>query len=263
MMNSKLIKPVIVRGRSIIPFGRRAEIKLVPSTTNCSHKNWELSAKGLLWRRLVVRGENEQIEVVEHLFGLLFLLGLDQVDIQQLRGQGLPYDNSAGLFYTSLSEYAVPNEEPKREVTPQIACAYRKGDAYVRFDPGQAGEGLTFKVHVAYAGYGGITVTVNTDSLDIRAIASARSQIKPAWFHRLTQHFFGGIVLSQQDDAVTRERKLRELAYHRILDLCGALYMLKKPGEAWVGTISTHLAGHQADIEFIKQLGQFGFAKVA
>lgn len=215
--------------------------------------NWKRESTAFHYVRLSSGGE--QLDIVEHLLGYLYLRSFSGLLLEVPKRVGIPYDGCAKIFHDQIDQFALKKSKERNPVTVKRPLEMSMKRGYLRFLPAEQGDDdLYFDVRVNYAGFGEYHLQTSFKLLDVNQVAKARSYGRPGlqrvmaeFFHR-TEHF---VWLDQESVA----EQLKEIAFHRILDLCGALALADIPSQhRLAGRIETCFAGHSDDLRLLNGL---------
>lgn len=276
-MRRVLTRPVTITGRNV--FGLPAYVALRPIETRgvwwqpregakpvlISHTRLESRAFHCI--ALSLHPRRWSLHIPEHLLGILCAAGMDGLMVQTGR-TGLPYDGCAKLFWEAL-EPASREEGELLRYTPNEPVEVRVGGdsaKSIQFLPDTQASTLRITVTVDYADVGTHTLSVALDEVDLALLAASRPWGR-TWVSELAATICGTrsrfVWFDREDHHAQREQKLTEVAWHRILDLLGALLHAFPSGGMLVGTIeSMPRVGHAADVRLVQQLHRVGVQPV-
>ncbi len=200
---------------------------------------------------LVSLGEKPQLHVVEHLFSALYGLQLFNVRIDV-------YGNEIPFFDGSSQEFVVSLQDMQNRIVPDIlrfnkCISVRLGESFIRYEPlDEEKLIIEMELHHPHIKMQKIAIELNEDSY-IHEIAPARTFVftdeKDTRLKNLPPY---GIGITK--DNVYSSEPLRfsnELVRHKILDLLGDLFVLKKKLS---GKIRCRNTSHYLNFLFVKKL---------
>ena len=258
-------------GRGI--FGSRTTLTITPTKESgifWKPKNAEpillcdarLSANPLHY--LTLRCHDWVLRMPEHLLGCLGALGVDGI-VFSPENSSLPYGRGAQLFYEALLPHleargTFPHYTPKERIFVEAGPG-----RFIRFMPSDSPE-LHYCVQVNYPDVGYTTLEGTLERADLRALCCARPYGRNKFYKLLSKilvHHKTALWFEENDSDEKQQEKLNEIAWHRLLDLLGALLWVTPPGAALSGRIVTRLVGHAADMELAKELTRVGLRQIA
>ncbi len=209
-----------------------------------------------------------QLNIPEHLLGMLYAVGLDKVMIE-LPKPRLPYSRGAKIYWDALKKNVVGSGYHHLCTPRQNVTVENKRGGKIEFTPGVPGcEKLTYEIFVSYPELGEMTLTgVVGDANDFAELFSARSYMRTRAHRFLAQtasEFLNWphtdiAVYKESDSEEARQAVLRELCFHRLLDLLGALMHVCPKGNRIVGHMKTRFTGHEGDVELVQKMRPMGF----
>ncbi|MCW9054625.1 MAG: UDP-3-O-acyl-N-acetylglucosamine deacetylase [Candidatus Pacebacteria bacterium] len=263
MIRNTLLKEVEINGRDA--FGKTARVVLSP-----------IGAPGIYWNAdgtdvpldkvcitahpylhcLKLSHKKAELYVPEHLLGYLYAAGVDGVRISASR---LPYDGCAVLFHKMIGP------QLKRSgvfscVTPTTmieipVCSGRSLEIHPSEETNQT-RTLVYRIVVNYESIGESILEGDLDQIDIAALSHARPYGRPVL--KVLSQIFGRkdqFVWFEQNEGISSQEKLEEIATHRLLDLLGALLCVTPKGTRLAGRIiSPQFANHQSDMLLVEEL---------
>jgi UDP-3-O-[3-hydroxymyristoyl] N-acetylglucosamine deacetylase len=200
---------------------------------------------------LVSLGTSPKIKIIEHLFSALYGLNLFTVKIDFWSNEIPFFDGSSEPFVTLLSSMESVN--PIDHFMPQRAITLKSGNSFLRYEPAQNTH-LTIDMQLShpYITTQRIVIIVNKKNY-IREIAPARTFVYTTDDDPRLKNLppYGIGVTRESFYAATPLRFHDELVRHKILDLLGDLYVMKK---RLVGKITAQNTSHCMNLKFVKKL---------
>ncbi len=278
MNRTELSRPVHVSGPSA--FGRQTTCILEPIRDPGIHVKLPtgevvpLSDMTLevnrLFHFLTLRWKTFILRVPEHLLGLIFNLGLDNVLINPRRFR-LPYDGGAKIFWDAIRPALHPSGAIEWRTVPAPLTVTASPDRYMTLLPAAPGcRSFAFDINVGYPELGEVTVRgVAGEAGQTERLCSARPYLRNrgiaavgalaralGWPH-------GEITVSLTADTdAAKTALLEELCWHRLLDMLGSFMAVSPPGGRIAGSIVTRRVGHAADVELMRQIRKTSWVKV-
>lgn len=261
----KLANPVIISNPDL--FGRNAKISFFPVNQKGWH--WQcdpneppvsISADLLSFkrRRLVLAHEKYELNIFEHI-GVLRWAGLDGIKICSTKWP--PYDGRSWESYQLLHRAFKETDEPVKWCTLDhtVMCSFPGVESrFTKVIPDCEG---ALKLHIIseYEGIGmkEILIRFPASSSTLEKILKA---FAPGWPSKLfylewLASKFGWPHLRKSlwpNCGKAKEEIIEQFAYHRALDLLGALSLIH-PTRMLSGTVISYCSGHWADVQLIKQ----------
>ncbi|HEY4502504.1 MAG TPA: UDP-3-O-acyl-N-acetylglucosamine deacetylase [Candidatus Paceibacterota bacterium] len=261
-----LNKPITILGRGA--FGGNANLTLEPvdklgifwniNGMDVPLGKTRIVAHPRLHYLALLSGKNI-LRVPEHLLGFLYASGIDGVSTHSKR---LPYDGCAQEFYEQVfcSDDLRLKDHFDCYTTNESVGVPAANGRMLEFKPSNNPCTLTYDIEIQYQGIGMYTLCGDLFPEDLEKLASSRPfgrthlKLLSRLLGRTNQYVWLGEVGS---------RGLEEIAYHRLLDLLGALIHATPPGGRLVGNIiSPPFAGHRTDILLLHELHRVGLRKV-
>lgn len=186
--------------------------------------------------------------VPEHLLGVLGLLRASGVCFAT-GPRGFVYKNNGGEHWRALNGTLPPSSPTARYTVKRTIEPIHEAGRVLRWEPGT--EPLTITATVRYPNLQPITIERTIGVGDDSDIAWSRpvgcAIFRPwAWLNGAISQFIWRSDLAPST--------LEEVAKHRILDLLGALELIRPPGCDLGGHITTELVGHAGDVQLIEQI---------
>lgn len=205
----------------------------------------------------VLGKEGVRVSTVEHLLAVLYMLGVDNLTVEFLRGQEVPIlDGSGYQFYKALKGLTLELEGEARVLELRESLEVRNCRGYIQAQPY---EGFC----VAYRGYVRDMLEESTVQYcgNAREVVFARTFCYEEEVEFLLQRGLakGGslknAVIIGKGFVYNPEgmRSKDEPIRHKLLDLLGDLSLL---GFRLKGRILSHLGGHSLNYEFVKSLAE-------
>jgi len=257
-----LTKSVVIRGHDF--WGRTTAVRIEPT----SSRGWYWQVNGtdvhinpsmLASRRnrIALMHDKRELHVFEHL-GALRFAGLDNVRLIT-DNAWLPYDGSAGLFWSACQPYIRRDGLSRLYTASQRVSVARyqgHGERSVTYEPGPS-RTLEVRVYINYPELGELDRTWTFPRVSFGEIGYTKTQGWPRWRRpfakvasRLGWPHERAVIWPQEHSA---EHTLELFARHRALDIVGALSVLCPAGGVLVGKVSSHCAGHADDINLINK----------
>jgi UDP-3-O-[3-hydroxymyristoyl] N-acetylglucosamine deacetylase / 3-hydroxyacyl-[acyl-carrier-protein] dehydratase len=211
-------------------------------------------------RRSALVRDGAQVQTIEHLFSVLSVLGIQnleaRIDAAELPG----LDGSALPYYEAIREAGVDEQEKRgRDISIKETLAIRDGQtSLVALN---ASEGLTVAYTLDYASplleTQFMQVTIDEETF-AREIAPARTFVLENEIKELQAKGLGKgascqntLVLGREGIIGSELRYKNEFVRHKILDLIGDLYLLSGRLNACV--LATR-SGHQHNMRLVKMI---------
>jgi UDP-3-O-[3-hydroxymyristoyl] N-acetylglucosamine deacetylase len=203
---------------------------------------------------LVSLGTSPKIRIIEHFFSALYGLNLFSVKIDFWSDELPFFDGSSEPFVTLLSK--IKNTNSIDHFMPERAITLRTGDSFLYYEPVQDNN-LTIDMQLShpYITTQRIVITVNKKNY-MREIAPARTFVYTTENDPRLKNLpsYGIGVTKNGFHAATPLRFHDELVRHKILDLLGDLYVIKKK---LIGKIIAQNTSHYLNLKFTKKLIQY------
>lgn len=205
-----------------------------------------LSVKG---HTITIRGRKE-IRVVEHLFSALYGLNIFNIKID-LYGDELPFfDGSSKNFVEKLADWEVKGAD---FLVVDKKISVRKDDSYILFEPCNNYElFIDMELSHPFIKKQSIRLAITKDNY-IKEIAPARTFVftdeSDPRIKNLPPYGIG--ITSKGTYSAEPLRFSDEPVRHKILDLLGDLYVLKK---RLVGKIKAKNTSHNLNLSFVKTI---------
>jgi UDP-3-O-[3-hydroxymyristoyl] N-acetylglucosamine deacetylase len=197
---------------------------------------------------LVALGDTPCLNVVEHLFSALYGLQSFNVCVDVFGNQVPFFDGSSRDFVQALSSF----EHQGFEVTRlRKRISIKKGESFIRYEPSEKLI-IDMELFHPYIATQKIEIEIDREAY-MKEIAPARTF---AFIHdtdpRLKNLPAYGIGITH--NKIYSREPLRfpdECVRHKILDLLGDLFVLKKP---IAGVIISKNTSHQLNLQFVKEI---------
>jgi len=263
---------VVLDGQSILGFGTNLEIEpcnqdgiwwQTPNGDTVLIRDTILGVHRL-FHYLTFRWKKYTLRIPEHLFGLLYAMRLNGICIIPYKSR-LPYDSTAGMFWDRLKLSIIPGRTPDL-YTPNTKVEVLSGPGkFIAFYPDVYAQSLTYEVGVAYPN-GVSTISGDLDKIDVFNLAWSRSYGR-TWAHKCLSKLFGRehkyVWFESNEDKPTIDKKLKEIATHRLLDMLGVFPHICPPGGRLVGKIvAKPFMGHVADVSLVQKIKEVGLKKI-
>lgn len=212
----------------------------------------------------VLGSQGEKIGTVEHLLGVLYMLGVDNLTIEVIRGREVPILDGSGFdFYMALKDEVVDLQEEAKHIHVSSSLMVKNCKGYIRIDPFDG-------FHASYRGYVlGILeeTTVDYKGLPEDIVFARTFCYKEEVDLLLSRGLAKGGSLKNAvvigDGFVYNPEGLRakdEPLRHKLLDLLGDLSLL---GVRIRGKVFSYLGGHTLNYEFVKSLAESSFSTIS
>jgi UDP-3-O-[3-hydroxymyristoyl] N-acetylglucosamine deacetylase len=203
---------------------------------------------------LVSLGTSPKIKIIEHLFSALYGLNFFKVKIDFWSNEIPFFDGSSEPFVTLLSR--IRNSSSVDHFMPKRTIIVSEGDSSLRYEPGQ-NNNLTIDMQLShpYITTQQIIIMVNKKNY-IREIAPARTFVYTTDSDPRLKNLppYGIGVTRKRCYSAAPLRFHDELVRHKILDLLGDLYVLKK---SLIGKITAKNTSHRMNLKFAKTLMEY------
>ncbi|KPJ74213.1 hypothetical protein AMJ52_01460 [candidate division TA06 bacterium DG_78] len=203
---------------------------------------------------LVSLGKSPKIKIIEHLFSALYGLNLFKVKID-FGSDELPfYDGSSAPFVTLLSR--IKNSSSVDHFMPERAIIVTESDSFLHYEPVQDNNlNIDMQLSHPYITTQRVIITVNKKNYT-REIAPARTFVYTTEDDPRLKNLppYGIGVTRKKFYSATPLRFRNELVRHKILDLLGDLYVIKK---RLVGKITCKNTSHYLNLKFVKKLIEY------
>jgi hypothetical protein len=263
-----LREPVLIEGKDI--FGRDSSIGFYPSVGK--NWSWKISPNQFITirpsivdakkRRLTLSACGKKLEFYEHI-GILRYFGLIGVQIQA--NQWPPFHGRALELWSELEQYSIQKELCQRYTVSRPVCwAYsdKRGghESFTEIAP-STDSSLTLDIFCSYPNLGTGSRTFSLPNLPLlKEMCATHSPGWPPWLHGLsrTADLLGwphhkNITWGHEFENTSA---IDKFILHRAQDILGALSLLCRDG-IFVGHITSHCSGHQADLEAVKAADNF------
>ncbi|MCS7262936.1 MAG: UDP-3-O-acyl-N-acetylglucosamine deacetylase [Aquificaceae bacterium] len=205
----------------------------------------------------VLGAEGLTVSTVEHLLGVLYALGIDNLTVEFLRGREVPIlDGSGYYFYKALKDAVLELRKEARVLQVVSPLEVGRGQAHIRAEPY---EGLC----VFYRGYVRGLLQEGTARYcgNAKEVVFARTFCYEEEVELLQRRGLarGGSLKNAVvigEGRVHNPEGLRskdEPIRHKLLDLLGDLSLL---GARLSGRVFSHLGGHALNYTFVKALAE-------
>ena len=248
--------------------GQKASLLLKPSASGeivfyLEHRNnaavrTDPNQVESLYSSILGKGE-ERIHTIEHLMAVLFVLGVDSLDIV-LNGQEIPIFDGSGLPIAEAVLACGINPLPgeKKSMSVVLPFTVRENNAFVSVEPSDDFR-ISYTIDYDHPAIGrqSFEWTVNEESF-AREIAPARTFgfLKDVDALRQRGLALGGslenaLVLDENGLMNGPLRFEDEFVRHKVLDFLGDLSLLGYPLE---GNFSAYKAGHRLHLNAVRHL---------
>lgn len=274
----RLNRPATVEGRKASFWAPKVRLSVVPfeedgvwflhssglhepigngELTTSSDKWWphQRVLRCLYWHSGKVPGR--QLRVPEHLFGILHLLDATGL-LLEVEPRGLPYEGNGRFYWKALAPAMQKSEEMRPGVTVDQPVRFQDGRRFLSWEPGA--EPLTVFATVQYRNTLPVTVGYRLGD-DPVPIANSRPYGREglmrtlALWRGVTEHYAWERGFA---DPIEGPELLRDIARHRILDLLGALEILRQRYGPLCGRICTAFVGHDWDVWMVNHVEEQG-----
>ena len=273
---STLAKSISVKGLGVHS-GRAVSVSLHPLDEGCGvllrrvdlkngHRDISVRYDRVEQRRLCTKVVNEvgsEVSMVEHLMCALYIAQIDNI-LVELDASELPIlDGSAEEWLTLIDEAGLKRQKrARRYLQVQRSVESREGDRFCRISPNpHPSLSVNFTIDFPNKNVGQQRLQLDSEQhSDWRAsIASARTFAFREDIEKLREQNFalGGSLdnaLVVDENGVVNPEGLRfkdELVRHKILDLCGDLYLAGMP---ILGSITANKSGHRLNNRLLQTL---------
>jgi UDP-3-O-[3-hydroxymyristoyl] N-acetylglucosamine deacetylase len=200
---------------------------------------------------LVSLGTSPRIKIIEHLFSALYGLNLFKVKIDFWSNEIPFFDGSSEPFVTLLSKIKSSNSVD--HFMSERTIIVREGDSFLHYEPSRDNS-LTIDMQLShpYITTQRVTITVNKKNY-MREIAPARTFLYTTDDDPRLKNLppYGIGVTRKRFYSATPLRFHNELVRHKVLDLLGDLYVMKKK---LAGKITCKNTSHRMNLKFAKKL---------
>jgi UDP-3-O-[3-hydroxymyristoyl] N-acetylglucosamine deacetylase len=222
--------------------------------------------KAITKNSIVLKGEQFQVQTVEHLLATLWAAGVGSCVIE-IDADEIPIMDGSALPFVEAIERAGTIELglPRRVLRIAETATVEDRDAWVRFEPAEEREGEAESLVLSYTiAYDHPAIGVQSWSLRLTWPEFSR-EIAPARTFGFLKDVEGlrgqGLALGASDEntVVLDETKVvnpplrfgDEFVRHKLLDLAGDLALL---GRAISGRVTAHKAGHRLHLRAVRHL---------
>lgn len=195
-------------------------------------------------------GGQHCVRVVEHLFSALYALNLFNVRID-LFGDEIPFFDGSSQEFVSVLK-GLPNN-PRSGIKLMKRILVNEGSSSILYSPLETDE-LYIEMSLTHAYVGNQNITLKIDAANYgKEIAAARTFVfTDENDPRLKEIPAYGIgITGKMTYSATPLRFADEPVRHKILDLLGDLYVLKKP---IYGRIRGKNTSHHLNLQFVRKL---------
>lgn len=195
-------------------------------------------------------GGQHRVRVVEHLFSALYALNLFNVRID-LFGDEIPFFDGSSQEFVSVLKGLPDNPRSGIKLTKRILV--NEGSSSILYSPLETDE-LYVDMSLTHAYIGNQNMTLKIDEANYgKEIAAARTFVfTDENDPRLKEIPAYGIgITGKKTYSATPLRFADEPVRHKILDLLGDLYVLKRPIYGTVRGVNTF---HRLNLEFVRKL---------
>ncbi len=208
--------------------------------------------------------EGARVSTVEHLMAVLYMMGIDNLTIELIKGYEVPIlDGSGYYFYKELKDRVYTLSEPARILSIEDRFEVKNCKAYISAEPADAFE-------VIYTGYvkGLIELSSVNYSGNIRDVVFARTFCYDYEVEYLMERglakggslknalVIGNGFVYNPEGMRSKDEPLR----HKLLDLIGDLSLI---GCRLKGKVSSHLGGHSLNYELVKTLAESSLSTIS
>ncbi len=198
-------------------------------------------------------GKNLKVNVVEHLFSALY--GLDMFHVQiDFRTKEVPFfDGSSKMFADFLGRFEPQKSLKSLRLNRQIII--RQGDSFIHYVPQRKDE-LIIKMELAHSYISPQEIVLNINRKNyINEIAPARTFVFTDEDDPRLQNLPAyGIGITKNGTYSSESLRFsNELVRHKILDLLGDLFVLKR---RLSGRIIGRNTSHLLNLEFVRSLAE-------
>ncbi|MDW8066543.1 MAG: UDP-3-O-acyl-N-acetylglucosamine deacetylase [Aquificaceae bacterium] len=205
----------------------------------------------------VLGKDGARVSTVEHLLGVLYMLGIDNLTVEFLRGNEVPImDGSGYYFYKALKDKVLEFKEKTKILRLKDAFEVKNCKAYIRAEPS---EGFC----AFYRGYvrGIIDEGVARYCGNAKEVVFARTFCYEEDVELLLQKglakggslknavVIGKGIVYNPEGLRSKDEPIR----HKLLDLLGDLSLL---GFRLKGRVFSHMGGHSLNYQFVKALAE-------
>ncbi len=205
----------------------------------------------------VLGKDGVKVSTVEHLLAVLYMLGVDNLTIEFIKGQEVPIlDGSGYYFYKALKNLTLELEEKARFLEIKESFEVRNCKGYIQAKPYKG-------FCVSYKGYvkGILEEGIAQYCGNAKEVVFARTFCYDRDVELLLQNGLakGGSLKNAVvigDGFVYNPEGMRskdEPIRHKLLDLIGDLSLL---GFRLKGKVFSYLGGHKLNYEFVKSLAE-------
>jgi UDP-3-O-[3-hydroxymyristoyl] N-acetylglucosamine deacetylase len=205
--------------------------------------------------------EGVSVSTVEHLLAVLYMLGVDNITVEFLRGYEVPIlDGSGYHFYKAVKEKVLELSSPARVLEIQEAFEYRNCRAYIKIEPYEGFcayyrgyvRGMLEDGQVQYCGNPKEVVFARTFCYeeDVERLLSMGLAKGGSLKNAVV---IGNGFVHNPEGMRSKDEPLR----HKLLDLIGDLSLL---GCRIRGKVYSYLGGHRLNYEFVRSLAERTFS---
>jgi len=195
-------------------------------------------------------GKEKRVRVVEHLFSTLYGLNIFNVKID-LYGDELPFfDGSSWDFVKLLRDFPGQKDAAVFKIRKNIIV--QENDSFILFEPDDAGLFIDMELNHPYIGIQKIFLEITIENY-IKEISPARTFVftdeSDPRIKKLPPYGIG--ITPEKIYSSEPLRFPDEPVRHKILDLLGDLYVLRKK---LLGRIKAKNISHKLNLEFVRQI---------
>ena len=273
LLNQKTINKKIALNGVGLHTGKPVELTLIPSepNTGITFKRVDLKKNNILIptydnvvdTTLCTTLSNEfgeKVSTIEHLMGVLYGLGIDNL-IVELNSQELPIlDGSGKIFVDRILSAGIKNSStPIKLIKINKKVSYQEGNKKITLDTSKVASEIDFEIKYKNELIGIQRNKINIFNDDLKKIFESRTFCLYKDVEKLKQAGLaqGGsldnaVVVSEKE--ILNEGGLRnskEFVNHKILDCMGDLYLT---GYRIVGSLTSSQGGHGLTNKILRKL---------
>ena len=234
--------------------GEIIHVTLNPSLRGISFNNIRVSPETVIGSSLCTKIQTDEVQIstIEHLMCVLFVLGIDNVNIT-LDGNEIPIlDGSAIEFYNLLKDFTKDLNDSNPVEVPFVEV--QEEDKFIRVKPSNE-----FRVKLKIDFNGLVQEFEYPNDLEFLK-ARTFCYLKDIEYMQTHGLALGGslhnaIVLDSDNRVINPDgfRVENELAKHKMIDFLGDLYAIQVPLR---GEFECYKPGHQLNNRFVRELSK-------
>ncbi|MFN7065443.1 MAG: UDP-3-O-acyl-N-acetylglucosamine deacetylase [Aquificaceae bacterium] len=209
----------------------------------------------------VLGKDGVRVSTVEHLLAVLYLLGVDNLTVEFIKGYEVPIlDGSGYPFYKLLKDKVYQLSEEAKLFKVKEGFKVKNCKAYIRVEPSEGFcalykgyvEGILKEGTVKYCGNAKEVVFARTFCYEEEVEHLLQRGLAKGGSLKNALVIGKGFVLNPEG-----MRAKDEPIRHKLLDLIGDLSLL---GYRLRGTVFSYLGGHSLNYQFVKSLAESAFS---